>query len=504
MKKESSMAFRHLILFLALMIAAFSPQNLRAQGTPAFSNYEYHVTDDGAFGLYRPKGWKVGTQRYPNGRMVFVTDPKDLSHVNMIFLESVDRKHDSVTFAGATLKNVNKQIPDLKLLEARSSRDRMHTVVKVQRSGPKNILIEGRYWFNVKHPTALVFGYEAPAKQFREMVPSLLTIIANITVLDEQTYKRLASQRKENRPTLLPMKQVSAPDGTCSLMVPEGWKLTAAKGAVLCTSPDGDVGFIFTIIDFVGQSQIPYFSSSSIPGNLRYNYMLPTDALMVAMKHFGSSNPRAMERYSNQSWAAQASTYLKRRADAEIAVVSYTSKNGVSCVGYFDVLGLRPTSTGQWGIIPTGFWAPQSQFARYFPSLIKIAESFRINQQWASEYVRQGMAKVREMTKNTSSMMSRYAEEMRQSSLASHQNRMKSSDFTSYKFSTYMRGEQEWVTGLEGGKIYTSDHWGLSSGGQTLVEGPPFNYYNYQGDAQHGHIPLDISREVFEAVKGSR
>ncbi len=100
-------------------------------------------------------------------------------------------------------------------------------------------------------------------------------------------------------------------------------------------------------------------------------------------------------------------------------------------------------------------------------------------------------------------MMSRYAEEMRQSSLASHQNRIRSSDLISYKFSTYMRGEQEWVTGLEGGRIYTSDHWGLSSGGKTIVEGPPFNYYNYRGDYEYGHIPVDSSCEVFEAVKGS-
>ena len=40
-------------------------------------------------------------------------------------------------------------------------------------------------------------------------------------------------------------------------------------------------------------------------------------------------------------------------------------------------------------------------------------------------------------------MMSRYAQEMRESSYAGHVNRMKSSDFTSYKFSTYMRGQQE-------------------------------------------------------------
>src|SRR4030067_1128425 len=154
--------------------------------------------------------------------------------------------------------------------------------------------------------------------------------------------------------------------------------------------------------------------------------------------------------------------------------------------------------------MPTGIWAPQSKFAQYLPSLIKIAESFQINQQWSSEYVRQGMENLRGLMKKTSSMMSRYAEEMRQSSLAAHQNRMKSSDFTSYKFSTYMRGQQEWVTGLEGGKIYTTDHWGLSSGGKSLIEGPPFNYYNYQGDARYGHIPVDISREVFEAVKGYR
>jgi hypothetical protein len=298
------------------------------------------------------------------------------------------------------------------------------------------------------------------------------------------------------------MKKASAPDGTCSLLVPEGWKLAAGKGAALCNTPDGDTGFIFTVIEFVGKSQIPHFDSSTISGNLRYNYMPPIDALMVAMQHFGSSNPRAVERYSNPAAANQATALLKRRTDAEIAVVSYNSKNGVACVGYFDVLGSYPTAAGQWGIIPLGIWAPASQFGRSLPSLIKVAESFQINQQWASDQVRQGMANLREQMKRTSSMMSRYAEEMRQSSLAAHQNRMKSMDFISYKFSTYMRGQQEWVTGLEGGKIYTSDHWGLSCGGQTIVEGPPFNYYNYQGDVQHGHIPVDISREVYEAVKG--
>ena len=223
------MAFRHTILFAALLSIAFSSQNLHAQGNPVFSNYEYYVTEDATIGLYKPKGWKVGTQRYPNGRMVFVTDPKDLSYANMIFLENIDPNHDSVIFAGATLKNVSKQMPNLKILEARTSRDRMHTVVKYQRSGPENILIEGKYCFNVKRPNAVVFGYEAPANHFQEMVPTLLTIITNITLLDDKAYQKLSSQRKDNKSVVLPMKQVSAPDGTCWLMVPQGWKLRPAR-----------------------------------------------------------------------------------------------------------------------------------------------------------------------------------------------------------------------------------------------------------------------------------
>jgi hypothetical protein len=396
-----------------------------------------------------------------------------------------------------------KQMPGIKIVEARSSRDRTHTMVKYQRPGPQNILIEGRYCFNVKRPTALVTGYEAPAKHLKERVSTLLTVIANITILDDQTYQKLATQRKDQGPVMLSMRQASAPDNTCSLMVPDGWNLTAGKGAAVCASPDENAGFIFTTVGFVARSRIPYFDSSKMPG-LHYEYMRPIDALIVAARHMGASNHKVLERHANPSAAMEGSAFLKKQVDAEIALISYTNRKGVPCIGYYDVVGSPPDNAGQWGIIPMGFWAPQSQFARYLPSLIKIAESFRINEQWASEYVRQGMAKVREMMKNTSSMMSRYAEEMRQSSLAGHQNRMRSSDFISYKFSTYMRGEQEWVTGLEGGKIYTSDHWGLSSGGKTIVEGPPFNYYNYRGDYEYGHIPVDSSREVFEAVKGSR
>jgi len=481
------------------LVLAFTQETLPA-GDNAFSGFEFYVTDDASVGLYKPKGWPVGTQAYPNGKMVFVTDPRDLSLANMILLEKVDPALDSVAFAQATLKNMRKQMPDLKMLESRSSTDRTRTVVKIERKGPGGVLIRGKYCFNVKVPLASMIGYEAPAKDFRKTVPTLLTILSNIQILDNQAYGKMKARMKHGPPPLLKMNRVTARDGTCRLLVPAGWNLRAGHGLAICTTPDENSGFIFTTIQFVGQSRIPHFNSSNIPGDLRHNYMRPVDALVVAMRHLGSRNHKVLERHANTKWAGQASRLLNRGTDAELALISCTSKNGAPVVGFYDVLGLHPTNAGQWSIIVMGLWAPEDQFSRLLPSLMKIAGSFSINEQWASNYVRQGMENLKRMMRDTSSMMSRYAKEMRQTSLAGHQNRMKSSDFISYKFSTYMRGEQEWVTGLEGGKIYSSDHRGLSSGGRTLIEGPAFNYYNYRGDTDYGHIPVDSSREVFEAV----
>ena len=98
------MVFRYLTLLAALLTFIFPPQTLHAQGKPDFSNYEYSVTEEGTFGLYKPKGWKVATQTYPNGRLVFVTDPQDLCFASGLFLENINPKDDSVAFAGSTLE----------------------------------------------------------------------------------------------------------------------------------------------------------------------------------------------------------------------------------------------------------------------------------------------------------------------------------------------------------------------------------------------------------------
>lgn len=488
------------VVFLGLVSAQVALGAMTRPGSD-FRNYEYCVTEDGAFGLYLPKGWKATTQTFPNGRMVYVVDPKDTAFASMTLLEPVDPNLNAAGLAAATIKNIRLQQKDLKPVEARSDAGRTHTLVTYQRRGLQSLPIQGRYYFNVQQGRAVVTGLEAPSSTFKETSATLLTIIANIQAFDPKTYQSLTSQKGNQGPVKLPMQEVSAQDNTCRLKIPQGWNLTAGKGAALVTTENGDAGYLFSTIAFVGQSRIPYFDSRNIPGDLRFEYMPPIEALITASRHYGSRNHQVLERHANPTVAAQAVTFLKRGAEAEVALVSFISKNNVPGIGYYDVVGFQPDNAGQWFIMVIGFWAPGEKFAWYLPTLLEVAESFRINEAWASDYVKRGMQKVREMMQTTSSMMSRYTQEMRESSLAAHQNRMRSSDFISYKFSTYMRGEQEWVTSLEGGKIYSTDHHGLSSGGQTIIEGQDFNYYNYQGDTRYGHIPVDVSREVFETIK---
>ena len=91
------MTFMYSILFVAFLLFGLCPLKIHTQAKPDFPNYEYCVTEDGAFGLYKPKGWNVGTQRYPNGKRVFVTDERNLSYVNMTFLENIEKQrfHES-------------------------------------------------------------------------------------------------------------------------------------------------------------------------------------------------------------------------------------------------------------------------------------------------------------------------------------------------------------------------------------------------------------------------
>ena len=482
---------------------------LDAISAPAKSppSMEKYTANDNTFALYKPRGWNVDSRALADGKVITVSDPKSASLAIVRILKMRDPSENSRTFVATTLKDLRGSVSALELAWARSTTDQRRAVIEFRYVNPRKIPIRGRYYFNTLYPDATLFGYEAPAKQFEERKPLLLSVLSNFTILDPSVVAKQAGGRTSFKiPHDLRMAKTMSKDRSFSLLVPDGWKLEGAKGQALCTPPgDGVAGFISTTISFYGPSRIPNFDSSRIPGVIHAPYARPVDALILAMRETGSRNHQVLERVSDPARAREASVALKRGIDVERASLAFDSRTGVRCQGIYDVSGFHPLPSGQWGIAVSGIWAPRDEFAGYLPSLVEIAESYRIDEQFAAEYVRRGLENLRRMTRETAEKSARSAREIRESSMAAYQERQKSMEYIDYKRTGYIRGEQEWLSQAEGGALYKSDHWGLSREGKSVVEGRDFNYYHYKGQNPRYNetmTPVDISREIYESVYG--
>jgi hypothetical protein len=497
------------ILFAVAAVCGASPllpiDALSAPPPPG--KMEKYTAGDNSFAVYRPPGWSVEERAVEHGKAVTVSDPGGASFVVMKILKMRDRKENAAAHASRMLKGLRSTVSGLNLVWARSTKDRRRAVAEIRYTSARNVPVRGRYYFNTRYPEATVFGYEAPEKEIERLRPTLLSVLTNFTILDPSgAAKAPGSAAVAKRIIDLPMTQRSAKDGSFSMLVPKGWEMGGAKGQVLCATPgDGIAGFISSSIAFWGPSQIPHFDSSRIQGVIHSPYVRPVDALILAMRETGSRNHQVLERASDPARAREASAFLKQAMEIETASIAFDSRTGVRCQGFYDVSASRPLPSGQWGINVSGIWAPQGELPDYLPSLVRMADSYRINERFAAEYVRQGMENLKRLSRETSEKMARSAREIRESSMAAYQERQRSQEYIDYKRTGYIRGEQEWVSQAEGGALYKSDHWGLRREGETVIEGQDFNYYNYKGQNPRYNetmTPVDISREVYESVYG--
>jgi hypothetical protein len=234
-------------------------------------------------------------------------------------------------------------------------------------------------------------------------------------------------------------------------------------------------------------------------------YQAPLEGLLGLMRQVGSRDFAVIERSPDAARAATAGNELHRRVDAESALLEYTNAQGLRCKGYFEVMALAPLPSGQWSILYFGVWAPRAEFERHLPGLAEVAASYRVDERWAADYVARGVENLRRQAARTSQMMADSARAAREALTAAFEERARSSDYIDHRRTQVIRGEQEWVSQAEGGALYRSDHWGLSREGQTVVEGQPYNVYNFDGrNPRTGEqmTPVDASREVYERVHG--
>lgn len=455
--------------------------------------WERYLSPDLSFGIYHPRGWEVTVEE--GG--VRVSDPRSGASASLVSL-AAGPSDDSLRLAQRSLARARQQNPQLQLDWARTTADRRRTVVETH-----DRQWRGRAFFCLDAGTARIWSYRIPTAQFARLQPCMLTIFANLTWLNPQL-----AQAARQRTTLhqLPLHPQRLADGSASMQVPAGWSLHGSQGSTLCLSPDQACGFCFGTANFWGPSRIPYFDNSTLPG-LHYAPMAPVDALAVAMGQLGTRSIQAEQRMSNPNRAGEASLAVRREAQSESATLCYVTAKGVATRGYFETLAFAPLPSGQWFILYWGVWAPQTDFDAWLPTLVPAAASFRIDEQWAASYIQQGLEHLREQMARTRAAMADTARYARETNLAIFEEKMRSGDYIDYKRTATIRGEQEWVSEVEGGALYKSDHWGLSREGQPMLEGQDYNYNNFQGQNpvyRENLTPVDASREVYERVFRTR
>lgn len=65
---------------------------------------------------------------------------------------------------------------------------------------------------------------------------------------------------------------------------------------------------------------------------------------------------------------------------------------------------------------------------------------------------------------------------------AAYDERQRSMDYIDYQRTSYIRGQQDWISSMEGGAVYRSDSWGTknTTTGE-YWEGKAYDYYRFQG-----------------------
>ena len=65
---------------------------------------------------------------------------------------------------------------------------------------------------------------------------------------------------------------------------------------------------------------------------------------------------------------------------------------------------------------------------------------------------------------------------------AAYDERQKSMDYIDYQRTSYIRGQQDWISSMEGGTVYRTDSWGTKNTATgEYWEGKAYDYYHYQG-----------------------
>jgi len=169
----------------------------------------------------------------------------------------------------------------------------------------------------------------------------------------------------------------------------------------------------------------------------------------------------------------------------EVAEFLYTFYNdrGLRIKGFTTGISFNTGTGANWYFRNVSFIAPEDIFDSLVPTFIEMGYSYTIDEAWARNYVQEGMKRLEQLRAQTAGVIARTSAEISQISQSIYEGKQESQEYIDYLTTSYIRGESDWISQVEGGSVYHSDSWGLTNT-QTgeYYEGKPWDYVNFQGE----------------------
>lgn len=449
------------------------------------------VTDQASFVLYLPEGWKAQEESSQGFRTLIVTDPETGCGGRLSQGANISNS-DVTAQAAAFLSRLTRKPNDLELRQTMLSRDKTRIMFdgKYLSGGKKK---EFRGWASVKGGEFVCMMIEAPDGKLEQMKELLLTTMSNV-----RTVKGAFVVNRSEQP-VLPLAQRQLADGSARFKLPADWKYQAlGPAAFIAGDPRSECAFMVASVPILtprlgviprGVAVMPY----SAP-HVAFQQLTKSQGVATDMKFIEVTSQDEIARQIN-------TVYTAGPVQVEGCLYTFKDKQRRGCKGFTFGISYGTHSGISWSLWHMTATAPADRFDSLIPTYSAMMQSYAIDDKFAAEYVAKGTARLREMQRQTANLVTRNAQEIHQTMQAAYDERQKSQDYIDYQRTNYIRGEQDWISEVEGGTVYHTDTWGTKNTdtGETW-EGRRYDYVHFKGDNpkyREEMTPID-NRELWQ------
>lgn len=449
--------------------AATKPEVSRASSAIAMEKY---VSKEAAFVLYKPKGWRVFEGQQPGFRTISVTDPGGVYEAAMFHGRS-PRGNDVLALTRTFVGGIGQQFPDFTLNGAMVSEDRNRVVFDAAFTVPGKGRRAFRCWISGGRGEFMYASIETPEGELHAKKETLLTILANVRIMTG------AFAEAGVTPIQVQFKTHRLSDGSATFAMPRNWScLELGKGCFVASDPAGAFAFAVASSDVISPQL-----GVTVPGVPVSGYLPPRQALPFLAGAQGLASDFKIEQVFPRQDIARQMAQVYTAGPVTVEEFVYTCRTAAGrCKGYTFGFSFGSRLGTNWNFRHLTVMAPSGKFDAFVGNFVTMLQSYQIDDAWARNYIAQGMARLRQLQQQTAQIVARNAQDIHNMMQAAYDERQRSMDYIDYQRTKYIRGEQDWISTMEGGTVYHTDSWGTkNTTTEEYWEGAPYDYVHFEG-----------------------